>query len=78
MDTGDKRAVATSFRLLTQHLLNYTTYVKGQDLRVILKLCFSSDQTGNDFYEILNKLISNNCLLHWIKVPFGVSKTTRI
>ncbi len=25
MDTGDKRAVSTSFRLLTQHLLNYTT-----------------------------------------------------
>ena len=25
MDTGDKRAVAASFRLLTQHLLNYTT-----------------------------------------------------
>ncbi|CAF3732668.1 unnamed protein product [Adineta steineri] len=50
MDTGDKRAVSTSFRLLTQHLLNYTT-----------------DQTGNDFYDILNKLISDNCLLHWIK-----------
>jgi len=50
MDTGDKRVVATSFRLLTQHLLNYTT-----------------DQTSNDFYEILNNLISNKCLLHWIK-----------
>ncbi|CAF1551321.1 unnamed protein product, partial [Adineta ricciae] len=50
MDTGDKRAVSTSFRLLTQHLLNYTT-----------------DQTGNDFYDILNQLITNNCLLHWIK-----------
>ncbi|CAF4345958.1 unnamed protein product, partial [Rotaria sp. Silwood2] len=50
MDPGDKRAVSASFRLLTQHLLNYTT-----------------DQTGNDFYDILNKLITNNCLLHWIK-----------
>ncbi|CAF0771141.1 unnamed protein product [Rotaria sordida] len=50
MDTGEKRAVSASFRLLTQHLLNYTT-----------------DQTGNDFYDILNKLITNNCLLHWIK-----------
>ncbi|CAF4360951.1 unnamed protein product, partial [Adineta steineri] len=25
------------------------------------------DQTGNDFYDILNKIISDNCLLHWIK-----------
>ncbi|CAF3615712.1 unnamed protein product [Rotaria socialis] len=50
MDTGEKCAVSASFRLLTQHLLNYTT-----------------DQTGNDFYDILNELITNNCLLHWIK-----------
>ncbi|CAF1971934.1 unnamed protein product [Rotaria magnacalcarata] len=50
MDIGEKCAVSASFRLLTQHLLNYTT-----------------DQTGNDFYDILNKLINNNCLLHWIK-----------
>ncbi|CAF3791884.1 unnamed protein product [Rotaria magnacalcarata] len=28
MDTGDKRAVAASFRLLTKHLLNYKTLVK--------------------------------------------------
>ena len=25
LETGDKRAVSTSFRLFTQHLLNYTT-----------------------------------------------------
>lgn len=27
MDVGDKRAVSVSFRLLTQHLLNFTTSV---------------------------------------------------
>jgi hypothetical protein len=34
----------------------------------IFNRLFRREQTGNDFYGILNKLISDNCLLHWIKV----------